>query len=455
MSRENESAFAMRESIREGREVKKEAAENEIRLAGARGRRFEAIQDNAHAVLDEVRRDYGGWIDAQREKFTDYLEDISPAEVDEAFREGLDIFLKMHVRLYRKTDPEREVELSDMRRLKEIVQAFAFDFIRVLQTAKDLDMGPRTGLEVARLAYRHNPDDLLEVARDYPEFEIGVIAHALTKTPLQTKEFLDQVRGRIPELNEKFPEFSEASITKAAVNYPKDPDGLLSRVRQGVAELSAEFPDMEPSTLRGIVMSRPKEAPQLLRDLRTILPDLQRDYPDFGRDIVQQTALDSPRTVRARLDRMREQLPGLARDYSEFDRSLLLRAVSSYRDPERYLAGVRTSVEALRQHFPEFELSEIQLVAIHHPNGAEQMLSQVREQLPSLKERYPDFLEADLVRVQLSYAKPEEFFDAAMKKLPDLQTTFPEVKPSALLHAAVHSPNDPEGYYRKFNVYKK
>jgi deoxyadenosine/deoxycytidine kinase len=279
--------------IRESRFIKEFVKEEGIVSKGSAGGTLEGIWSTAGEVLISLEKQNKDFVSRERGKIHRYLKDISESDVEESFRNGLDAFLKQQYRLLKKVSPSEVEKLNDKEYLKDTIFSYTFDFIYTLRMAEQMGIYPSTALELARLTYMHNPDIILKLTKQFPEFEIWVITHAAVSN-IAPEKFLTRVQETIPNLQTKFPDFEIGIITYTAVNNPSNPEGFLQKIKDTIPKLQKQFPEFEPWVFTRAAISDPSDPEGFLKIVRQMIPDLQKKFPNAPLKLIKKALVSNP-----------------------------------------------------------------------------------------------------------------------------------------------------------------
>lgn len=197
-----------RKAVEFGRFVKSGVRELDLQTATI-DKRGQEILTKVEYALNQIleKPETQHFIDTQRTQLGDYLKSIPEERVKEVFLRGLKNSVKHRYLLTKALDPEAVKHLDDQETMEDMILSYGFDFFMILRMGKRLDVYPNTALNIARLAYRRDPLDMISLHRQYPEFPLSLMTSILVDYPKDPKGTLNRIREALPKLQQDFPQF--------------------------------------------------------------------------------------------------------------------------------------------------------------------------------------------------------------------------------------------------------
>lgn len=247
--------FNIRGAIKTSREIKKEARERNTFVRGNRGKNVEEVQANVTSILNDLILENKGWVEEQKGKILKIVEGLDEQEVFNAFENGLMTFFKQQYRLFTQDQKDlRHIEipaaLQDKEYVRNQIAAYSFDFIQLLRNSIKEGATPKQALQLAMLAYHHNPDIHRAFAEKYPDVNEIVINQAVLKYPSHPEKFVENYLEKVNELSEEYPDVDKWVINFVALHYISQPEGAIDRFLALVPQLRAKYPDVRVTAIK-------------------------------------------------------------------------------------------------------------------------------------------------------------------------------------------------------------
>jgi hypothetical protein len=286
-------------SIRKNRAIKEESREQTVLLTGRTGKELDPIVEHIVLQTEQLLSSNKTWIEEKLRSVREYIGSFSDEEIKNIFFQGLRTHIKQYFRLFKKTDEARLLQFDNEEFGQEIIQSFFVDFVLSLRAYKKQEITPAMALELAAMSYRHNPNSLVELQREFPDVEAGVISRAVLSYPVNPREFINRMKEIITELEIEYPDVERSVISKAAVNYSTKPRAFIERVKKNISELQRDYPDVDLWIIKEVVLTNPTNPKFFIEKVLRIMTELQRDYPDVDIRIIRRTAVHYPSNPRA------------------------------------------------------------------------------------------------------------------------------------------------------------
>ena len=386
--------------IRNGREYKSAAKEQDLVLSGNERN----VERDAALVSEVLLDDNQDWIDTKLGLIHKYFPGLEVSEVRAAYDKGLRTYVRMCYRSHKASSPDSLDIFTDTGYLEELVFSYTFDFIQNLRQAGKHGMSAPRSLEFSQKSYRHNPDVLPILHKEFPEMDPWIITHATIGYPVSASSFLEGVRSGVSALQEKFPQVNEGVIEKSVVYNPLDPEARVKGLLATLPQLAEEFPELSESSLWKAALSHPRDTSKFLRSAAARTEDLAVRYPGANRVLLEYAAINSP-------------------------------AMS-----EEFLKETIARRAALKASFPEFADSLMDGVALHHTVAPEEFLSNALKQRIELREKYPSVDNWVIDTMVINCKKPEEVLAQRLKEAGLLKERYPEVPGHVIMRHVVTSP---------------
>jgi hypothetical protein len=210
---------------------------------------------------------------------------------------GLDTAITQEYKVAETAKP-----IIDSNRLDEIITGYAFDFYLTLRACRRFGVVPNTALQIAQLAYHHNPNVLTELYTDdrFKSLKRGVIVRAVLNSPKDPEKFLNGFIARIAELSkdERFKGLSPSVIQRAALKYPKNPAEFLNWFIVKIAELRKDdrFNHLNSRVITSAVLNSPKDPEGFLNGFIARIAKLSKDvrFKGLSPSVIEHAALYHP-----------------------------------------------------------------------------------------------------------------------------------------------------------------
>lgn len=381
---------AIKEAVGNSRFIKELAREDNVKISGRPSKEFEGMFAQFDTTINRLKEIHKEWLEQKKTLLGDYLKDIPESVLEESFRNGARTFLQQEYRLFKKESPGELENLHNEEYLETQTAAYFFDFYRSLRIAQRLDITPSVGLEIARRSYVHNPDVLIRLTKDFPEFELGQITRVVSQS-LEPHAFLENMRNTIARLEEKYPDNDSGLITYAALQRPANPDHYIDRINEVIPALEASFPDLRPSAIRLAATHHISDPTGFLEKVQEQIPALEEKFPTVDRYVITIAAIGRPVSAEDFIAEMLKKVPELKKKYPTIPENIVQRAYTEYTaNPEKYLDAIQVQFPELEQEFSDvFTPGNIlQALSTGHKT-ARSVLLKAKEKLPKLVEKYP------------------------------------------------------------------
>ncbi len=197
------SMSEVKEAVATRRAVKYAAAD--INLSGPKGSQLESILGKVEFIVNRMEDVHRYWVKDKIKLLEGYLTKLNQSndtgkrslggnwfeDVREAYLGGLVVTVTQEYR-FLKTEPGGLAKLKDADYIQKMVLGYSFDFFRTLRVCEKLGIGPNLAIKVAKLAYRLNPNKLIELSAKYPEVDGSIIKEAVVYSS-DSEGFLERV----------------------------------------------------------------------------------------------------------------------------------------------------------------------------------------------------------------------------------------------------------------------
>lgn len=201
------SISGVKEAVNTRRLVKHAAAD--LSLAGRRGASLESVLDRVELVTSRMEYAQLHWVEGKIKLLESYFTKGNQADGEDngsfgnswlaAVREGyFDGFATTVTQEYRFLKKERGGldKLEDTDYIQNFVLGYSFDFFRTLRVCERLGVNPKAAIEVAKLAYHFDPNQLIELSAKYPAMDAYIIKSAAVGYPSDPEGFLKRVETK-------------------------------------------------------------------------------------------------------------------------------------------------------------------------------------------------------------------------------------------------------------------
>ena len=370
LNRPMSSVIEFSRELRKSRNIKKAGIEEKIPIGGAIGFELEELLSLTTSIVDRMRNENRDQIEQQMAQLNSYLSPLTERDINEAYARGLNNSVKLNYRLHRRLSPERIEELRQEDNIRSIISTFTFDFGYSLRMSKRLEVKPSRALAIAERSYRINPQILINLSSEFPEFKPYVITHAAVYYPMNSHEFLITAQATIKDLVRKFPKTEIELLTYVAVNFPTKAEEYLHELEKLIPKLTNQFSEFSPVDVKLAVIHHSRNPEGFLKTAKKKYKELKREFSDLPERALAFSVLRYPLNPRKYLEDFSILLGELEEDFPDFSHYFITQAIySRFKGARKFLEDAKLKTNEYKQRYPTATESVLKQACIYYPNN--------------------------------------------------------------------------------------
>jgi hypothetical protein len=356
--------------------------------AHVRGSSGQALDEISKQIFDEADRLYEeniDWVNSKIEGILKQFAVLARDRLKESFQNGLRLHIKRIYRTYKKDSPGNLNYFNDRQYIRDLIAAYATEYLLLLRQARKTTESPNTALTIAKNAHFLTVSDYKNLIRKYANLGYGTINAATIGYPSNPEKFLDGVFKTIARLksNKKYAGLGDNTINTAATGYPGNPEKYLDGVIGAVARLKSnkKYAGLGDYAINMAATGYPSNPEKYLDGVIGAVARLKADerYAGLGDREINRAALSCSSNPEKYLDDVIETVTRLKADekYASFGNwGINMAAISYPSNPEKFLDGVIGAVARLKSNKKYAGLGDyaINMAAIGYPGNPEKYL---------------------------------------------------------------------------------
>lgn len=285
-------------TIKEGRNSKKLAREENVNLTGESSSYKEILVPTIEQHVGEAIIKHRGWIKSELRDFrreSKYREQIPDAEITDALQDVFKKRVKQYLRL-NEVEPE---QLISEKTLDTLFEQTAFDFIESVRMSRRRGDTAKQALDFAKNSHWLDPrtiDHLVEKYKD--QADLSVIKSAIARQPRDPDGLINSYLDNVTSLTAEYlGRVDESVIKHTALEYPKNPKAFIESYLQTLERLEEKYKEQVVHSVIKIAASNYPKNPDAFIDSYILnVEELAKKYEGrASRDIVKKAVLHAPK----------------------------------------------------------------------------------------------------------------------------------------------------------------
>ncbi len=415
---------SLRDVIREGREIKRRAREQQIDIRGRLKAPLEQeMKEKVQGILRDAIRDNQQWLQRELERVAQHY-GVSAQVASRSFLKGLRTAFEGRIKLTARVCniPLEEI-LRDDEKLAAIFQQTMFDFFRAVRNAMRRRNTLRQTLAFSTWSHWIDPHELERLRACYRDIPPSVVTEALVLRPRNPEGHIKDYLHRVEALKRIFPDVPDGTIRYAAEHYPRKAEAFLHHFLQQRKELIRAY--------QGI--------------------------PLVTNHVIESALRASPKQPRKFINSFLHNMKRLRRKYGHIlpEGVIKCASLSSMRNPEGFIEDYLKRLEAIRSHFPHFTPHTIHKIALRRTRNYLAFARRYDQQVKEMRHLYGSRLgDAFLRSLVLNHPrhprKAVERFLQSVARLSEEYGDHPLVDPFVIKWAAMRHTKDPAHFLAQY-----